>query len=206
MAPNVETTVTDFGTWEPTNFRYLINRMTDGNIQGPYGSHLGGLVIELIAGGTLNFGDVVQVSGAFTVNKATATLSKTIGVAVGGRKSSDGKASVLTNPALVGSYALALINGDVLVQIGGIVQVASDGAGLISAGDPIIPSGTTAGRVAKGTSALTIAAGATGVTSSAANGAIISGNGPATPIIGIALSAATNVAGTVFTMLLQVTR
>lgn len=221
MAPNSESSIKDFGTWRPTNFRYLTGELTDGANNTPFGSPLGGYVINMYAHGTLLLGDVVQMyTTNYQVFKST-TITTPVGVVVGGEKfPTSGKAGVSTNPAYYGVATAATDGRGVLVQILGLAQVVSDGTQTITAGDPIITSTTTAGQVTKGVAGFTatalvgslvIAAGATPVTSTAANGAIITGaptvtinnNGPANPIIGVAVTGATNVAGTVFTMLVQ---
>lgn len=228
MSGNVETTINDRGTWRPTNFRYTTHKMSDGGPDNAT-SLLGGNVVTLIANGTLLLGDMVQITTTnYRVNKSTSTLNSTIGVVVGGESFGglvgNGEMAVITNPALYGVATAATVNRRVLIQTQGIVQVVSDGTTTITAATPIAPSASTAGQVTTGVSGYTatvtpavgtlvIAAGAVGVTSTAANGAIITGaptatatiagNGPLVPIIGIALNGATNVAGTVFLVLLK---
>lgn len=230
MSGNVETTVTDFGTWRPTNFRFTTHRMSDGSPNASaYNSVLGGECISLIANATLLIGDMVQITTAnFKVNKSTSTLGSTIGVVVGGESYAgmvgNGELAVVTNSAHYGVATAATSGRRVLIQVSGIVQVVSDGTTTITAATPIVPSAATAGQVTTGVAGYTatvtplvgtlaIGAGGTTVTSTAANGAIITGaptatatiagNGAAVPIIGLALNGATNVAGTVFFVLLK---
>lgn len=190
------------GSWKPTNFRYLTGSLTPDVPASATNPGLGGSVVNLTSGGNVNFGDVVQhTTTAFKVNKATTTLNLVCGVAVGGQLSQSSLPEVLTDSALVGVYKVAAAAQAILVQTTGIVMVAIDSASAVAAGDPIIPSAVTAGRVTKGIAALTIAAGATPVTSSAAT-AVVAGNATAIPIIGHALSAGTS-AGDVIYILLQ---
>lgn len=152
----------------------------------------GGEVLRFTAGVALNVGDVVQISAANTVTKLTTTPNRVIGVVVGGDSTpydiqEYGSATV---PALIQAGILAAAVGQsVIVLVHGVAWVRGDG--VIANASQIKMSGTTAGRVIAATSALTIAAGATAVTSTAANGAIISGDEAVGQPIGKNISAVT---------------
>lgn len=191
--------MTDYGSWKPTNFRYLTGEMLDAGT-GP--ALLGGIVTRLAAAATIKFGQVVQI-GPTTAGRVltdTNTLYNTVGVAVGGL-ATDGE--VLTDSALVESTVVAANVGDmVLVQRSGIVQVALD-TDDIAIGDLVIPSAVTAGRVGKGTAGYTApVSGSTTMTGGSATGAAIVGNAPAVPVIGFSQTTET-VAGNPIVLLLK---
>lgn len=178
--------MSDQGTWIPTNFRYLTGQMLDAGLGE---SLLGGYVQRFVATAALKFGELVQLSSitAGEVITGTANLDRTVGVVVGGTNT---VMEVLTDSALVGVTTVADAGESVLVQRLGTVRCILD-TDDIGIGDLVKPSAITAGRVGKGVAGLTVDAGAVAVTSSAANGAIISGDLPAAPVIGISQTAET---------------
>lgn len=174
----------------PSDFRYV--GFQDPNDLQTAPSY-GGEVLRFTAGVSLNVGDVVQISAANTVTKLTTTPNRVIGVVVGGDSLPDatifdpGSATITT--LLTAGVLAATVGQAVFVLVQGIAYVRGDG--VITNAAQIKMSGTTAGRVIIAVSALTIAAGATPVTSSAANGAIISGDDAAGQVIGKNISATT---------------
>jgi hypothetical protein len=178
----------------PTNLQYSGQQ---NQFEDAYGvPSLGGQVMQFTAGASLNVGDAVQISGSLTVNKATTNPSKVIGIVVGGQSmqgdgalfESQGTNSA-SDIALIQSAQLAAIaNQTVFILTFGVFYVIADGA--IANGAPIKISASTAGRVTSGTVGLTINAGATAVTSSAANGAIVGGDG-VSGVFGTLIGAAT---------------
>lgn len=168
---------------QPSDFTY-VGHNAPSSVLNP---NRGGTVFRYTAGGTLNIGDVVQISGTQTVNKATTNPNRTIGVVVGGDSLVDkGLIEFGTTTgiaALIQSGIVAATVGQtVIVQVQGMVYVRCDG--VIANAAQIKASTNVAGRVMAAVSAATIAAGATAVTSSAANGAIISGDDFAGHVIG----------------------
>lgn len=186
----------------PSTFRFINNQSEYGDAN--LFPTIGGDVMIMQATASLNIGDVVQLDGVNMggVIKATTNPGRTIGVVVGGDSNQDGsifdfaQSTVAAEGALILTGVLAAIAGQkVWVQTKGIVFVVSDAA--IGVHASISASVTTAGRVAPAVNAATIAAGAVAVTSSAANGAIISGNDFATPVIGKSIDVAAAGAGVV---------
>lgn len=163
---------------------------------------LGGKVLQLTAGASLNVGDIVQIAGTNTVNKLTATPNRTIGIVVGGASMQDGgvfepTGVVASDTALITAGLLAATVGQlVYVMVHGVFYAVCD-ATVIPNASQIKASTTTAGRITLAVSALTIAAGATPVTSSAANGAIIIGDDAVGQVIGKMLDVASTGAGDV---------
>lgn len=158
-----------------TTFFTWTGRRTTGNDQTA--GDLGGDVLALTAGATLNIGDIVYISGSSTVNKSTTTSNRplAIGVVVGGALTNDEPAMEdYSATAIAAGVPAANVNQRVYVCVRGIVYVVADGA--ISVGAQITASASTAGR-ATAAANYTVAAGGTAVTSSAANGAIINGDG-----------------------------
>lgn len=161
---------------------------------------VGGKVIQLQAGASLNIGDSVIISGTATCNKSTANTTQAIGIVVGGQSMPDGGVydpgsnSISFNATLISGGILAAVAGQyVYVMTQGVFWVVCDG--VIANGAQIKLSPTTAGQVTLATSSLTIAAGAVGVTSSAANGAIINGDDASGDCVGKLLDVAAAVAG-----------
>lgn len=153
------------------------------------GFQAGGVVLPFTAAGALNVGDIVWISADMTVNKSNvaADHQKVIGVVVAGPHSSPlaSSAAASNNPAwmepvydpnqIAAGVAASLNAGDqVLVCVLGIAYVVT--AAAIAAGVGLVPDTVTPGRV-KAASDPAVAAGATAVTSTAANGAIITGDG-----------------------------
>lgn len=134
----------------------------------------GGLVLPFIGAAALKLGEAVYISADNTVNKSAVAADHLayLGVVVGGdlTKGECGGPSAAYNSLVVNDTGS---NKGVLVQVFGVQSVICDAA--IAVG-PIAPSTTVAGRVRAATG-LVIAAGAVAVTSSAANGAIITGDG-----------------------------
>lgn len=135
-----------FGTFKPTNFRYLTGQMLDAGAAA--NSFMGGIVNQMIANVALNFGDLVQVTAtALGVSKLTTTPFNTIGAVVGGL-STNGE--ILTDSTLVGTSLGACTTAagqSVLVQRSGVVQVLTD-ASAVLIGSLIAPSTGTAGSAA----------------------------------------------------------
>ena len=118
---------------------------------------------------------------------------------------SNGKAQKLTSAQAanrIGVAQNAAASGEtVRVQIAGKCTVVADAA--ISIGARVGAPTTTAGRVATVSNTLAIASGGTTVTSTAANGAIVTGDPVVSRVLGIALSAAA-AAGDSVTVLLTI--
>jgi hypothetical protein len=132
------------------------------------------VIYGLLAGNTVKVGDVVCVTDdeEVTITTTAASHAKRIGVVIGGERT---YMQVVRPDDLNAVGQTAATAGErVIVCTRGIVYVVTGAA--IAVGAPIIPSVTTAGRV-EAAAAYTVAAGAVAVTSSAANGAIISGEG-----------------------------
>lgn len=128
-----------------------------------------GNFVELTCGGTISANDALYLDSSGYVERA-ATSSQTttlIGVA----------------------NAACASGGTTQVQISGIASVLADAT--VSVGDRVGAPTSTAGRVKTVASTLAIASGATGVTSSAANGAIVSGDPGTSRVLGRALTAGT---------------
>lgn len=174
----------------PSDFRYVGFQDPNDAITVPSS---GGLVLKFTAALSLNVGDCVQISAANTVTKLTTTGNRVIGIVVGGGSLPNDdlfEAGGATIPSLLQTGVLAaLVGQDVYVLVHGVAWVRGDG--VITNSAQIKMSGTTAGRVIIAVSALTVAAGATPVTSSAANGAIISGDDAVGQVIGKNISATT---------------
>lgn len=127
-----------------------------------------GCFVELTAGGTVSAGDALYLDSTGKVQRLDSTNdSKVIGVADNAGVSSD----------------------TIRVQFCGKAEVTADAA--VSIGDKV--GGTslsTAGRVRTLANTLAIASGGTTVTSTAANGAIVTGDPVASRVLGRALEAA----------------
>ena len=139
-----------------------------------------GCFVELNSGAAVAAGDALYLDSAGKVQKLTAAqAANVIGVA---------------------DNTVTAADETVRVQFCGKTTVTADGA--VSIGDKVGGTGvTTAGRVATLASTLSVDAGGTAVTSTAANGAIISGDSPANRVLGRALTAAAG-AGSTFTLLI----
>lgn len=164
---------------KPTKLGWLQLRETNNNLQSA-----GGVIMPFAAAAALNVGEAVWLSADYTVNKSTVATDhqKVIGVVVGGVRAGPlgaaggniDSAEPIYDPVAIAAGLLAANAGEqVLVCMFGECYVITDAA--IAAGVRICPSTTTAGRVRAGTDPV-VAAGATAVTSSAANGAIITGD------------------------------
>ena len=138
----------------------------------------GALIVELVAGAAVAANDALYLDSNGKVQKLTsAQANNRIGVA----------------------QNAAAANETVRVQIAGKCPAVADAA--ISVGARIGAPSTTAGRVATASNTLAIASGGTTVTSSAANGAIVTGDPVVSRVLGIALTAAAS-AGDSITVLL----
>ena len=138
----------------------------------------GALIVELLAGATVAANDALYLDSNGKVQKLTsAQTANRIGVA--------------QNAAASGET--------VRVQIAGKCTAIADAA--ISVGARVGAPTTTAGRVAAASNTLAVASGGTSVTSTAANGAIVSGDPVLSRVLGIALTAAAS-AGDAITVLL----
>ena len=173
--------MTSYGTFKASNFRYLTGQMLDAGAVPS--SFLGGTVNQMIAGGALNFGDVVQVTAttAVQVNKATTALYLTIGVVVGGTVTNN---EILTDSTLVGTASgqcAAAQGASVMVQRSGVVQVLTDTSAIV-VGSLLSPSAATSGSAALGSTAGFTAA--TGAQTSVTTGIV--GSVPLVPNIGFA--------------------
>jgi hypothetical protein len=150
---------------KPTKFGFVLLNEVNNN-----GFAAGALVIAVAAAAALNVGDTVWFSADRTVNKSAvaADHQKLAGVVVAG--------APIYDPNLIAAgVAAATGAGDtILIAIAGEVYVITDAA--IAVGLRIAPSTTVAGRVRPATDPV-IAAGGVAVTSTAANGAIITGDG-----------------------------
>ncbi len=130
-----------------SDFQYLGSQNANDYQTEP---SVGGYCLRFKAGGTLNVGDLVQMSAAFTVNKAAANVSKTIGVVVGGDSLPDrdiftaAGADVATLLAL--PVVAAVADQSVIVLVLGVAYVKVDGA--IAVGGQIEGSVAEAGSVA----------------------------------------------------------
>lgn len=144
------------------------------------GGQVGGATRTYLAGATLVVGDVVYLSGDNTVNKSTtlADHEKVVGVVIGGRSTSMraklDSTDLGTTAAVVNRPVIVLRAGRTWIRTGAVTGLGGD---TVRAGIRCKPSTGTAGRVSPATTALTIAAGGVAVTSTAANGAIVSGDG-----------------------------
>lgn len=128
-----------------------------------------GCFVELNSGAAVAAGDTLYLDSAGKVQKLTAAQAAN---AIGGADNT-----------------VSAADQTVRVQFCGKATVTSDGA--IAIGDKIGGTGvTTAGRVASLSSTLAVDAGATAVTSTAANGSIVSGDTPASRVLGRALQSA----------------
>jgi len=138
----------------------------------------GALLVELAAGAAVAAGDALYLDSSGKVQKLTAAQQNNrIGVA----------------------QNAAALNETVRVQVAGKAQCVADAA--ISVGARVGAPATTAGRVATAANSLAIASGGTTVTSTAANGAIVTGDPVVSRVLGIALTAAAS-AGDPITILL----
>jgi hypothetical protein len=158
----------------PTNTPWTTGRIEDAVAATQDATDItGGRIVTLIAGGSLKLGDVVCLGSNRTLTTSTvaATHKKAFGIVVGGRQT---QYNVIGDKAQYGVLVAALTGEEVIVCISGICYVVADGA--IGAGVSIAPSTTTLGKV-RAVTDLTVDAVATPVTSSAANGAILSGDG-----------------------------
>jgi hypothetical protein len=136
------------------------------------------------AAAALNVGDTVWFSADRTVNKSAvaADHQKLAGVVVAGARAGplvgnnpDWMEPIYDPNLIAAGVAAATGAGDtILIAIAGEVYVITDAA--IAVGLRIAPSTTVAGRVRPATDPV-IAAGGVAVTSTAANGAIITGDG-----------------------------
>ncbi len=171
---------------EPTNLPWIMMNDSLGEDGGQFA--VGGVVFVATAGAALNIGDAVFISGVGTVNKSVtaADHQKRCGIVVGpvARAVVSSFQKVIQRINDVGLQAAAT-NDPVLVCFGGLCYAVADAA--ITVGVAVAPSTTVAGRVRPATNPV-VAAGATAVTSTAANGAIITGDG-FNRIIGMAFDA-----------------
>lgn len=133
----------------------------------------GGFVELLTAAAALNVGDAVYASANDTVDKSASAgnQGKAVGIVVGGESTGFECCDQATD---VGAAAATAANQKVWVLRKGKCFVPTDAA--IAAGVSIAMSTGTAGKVRPATNPV-IAAGAVAVTSSAANGAIVTGDG-----------------------------
>lgn len=144
------------------------------------GGQVGGETRTYLAGATLVVGDVVYISGDNAVNKSTtlADHEKVAGVVIGGRSTAMraklDSTDLGTTAAVVNRPVIVLRFGRAWIRTGAVTGLGGD---TVRAGIRCKPSTGTSGRVSPATTAFTIAAGAVAVTSSAANGAIVSGDG-----------------------------
>lgn len=154
--------MSDGNSAQPTHHRYIqFGQEPDleADANGKYGYGVGGRCEVFSAGAALNIGDVVYLSAANTVNKSATlatNLGKVVGVVVGGYKTG---MQAISRKLDVGVQAAAT-DEPVLVQVTGKCWVVA--GDTISAGDIIIPSDTTAGRVETGTITTDAAAGNSG--------------------------------------------
>ncbi len=126
-----------------------------------------GNFVELNCGGTISANDAVYLDSSGNMQRA-ATSSQTT--------------------TLVGvANAACVSGGSTQVQISGIASAVADAT--VSIGDRVGAPTSTAGRVKTLASTLAVASGATAVTSSAANGAIVTGDSGASRVLGRALTA-----------------
>ena len=139
-----------------------------------------GCFVELSSGAAVAAGDALYLDSAGKVQKLTAAQD--------------------ANVVGVADNTVASADETVRVQFCGKATLTGDGA--VTIGDKVGGTGvTTAGRVATLASTLSVDAGGTTVTSTAANGAIISGDSPANRVLRRALTAAAG-AGNTFTLLI----
>lgn len=134
----------------PSTFRY------DGT-QSQFSDALttpspGGSILQYVAGGNLNVGDVVILTGgAFTVNKATVGTTAVVGVVIGGDSMPDkgiweSTENLVSDRAAISAGILAAIAGQkVFVQTYGVAYVVAGAA--IAQGAQVVPSTATAGRI-----------------------------------------------------------
>lgn len=138
----------------------------------------GALIVELVAGAAVAANDALYLDSNGKAQKLTsAQANNRIGVA----------------------QNAAAINETVRVQVAGKCACVADAA--ITIGARIGAPTTTAGRVAAASNTLAVASGGTAVTSTAANGAILTGDPVISRVLGIALTAAA-AAGDSITVLL----
>ena len=128
-----------------------------------------GTFVELTCGGTVSAGDALYLDSSGNVQRAATSAQTTtlIGVA----------------------NAACISTGTTQVQLTGIVTVVADAT--ITIGDRVGAPTSTAGCVKTLASTLAVASGGTTVTSSAANGAIVSGDSGSSRILGRALTGGT---------------
>lgn len=112
----------------------------------------GGAVIQYAAGGNLNVGDVVILTGgAFIVNKATAGTTSVVGVVIGGDSMPDkgiweSTENAASDRAAIAAGILAAVAGQkVFVQTYGVCYVTAGAA--IAQGAQVVPSTVVAGRI-----------------------------------------------------------
>ena len=128
------------GNRAATNLPWIIcNDELEGEIA------VGGLIVQAKAGGTLLIGDAVFISAAGTVNKSTvaADHTKQCGLVVGGQRY--GHRQIVQRQLDVGLQA-ALVNEFVYVCIKGLAWGVAQAA-IATAGVPVKPDVTTAGRL-----------------------------------------------------------
>lgn len=168
-----------------TNLPWIINSVKSGEDKDT----VGGVVILAKAAVSLLGGDAVFVSDDLTVSKSVTAgdYSRRCGIVVSGNKVWSGSGLYIPDDSSLVGVSVADPDKDVLVCIQGLCYGIAGAA--LTAGNSLVASTTTAGRLVTGAS-LTIAAGAVAVTSTAANGAIISGHGQ-NQIFGVAWKSAT---------------
>ena len=127
-----------------------------------------GSFVELTCGGTVSADDAVYLDSSGNVQRAATSAQTT---------------------TLIGVAAAACVStGTTQVQITGVATVVADST--ISVGDRVGAPTVTAGRVKTLSSTLAVSAGGTAVTSTAANGAIVTGDPGTSRVLGRALSGA----------------
>ena len=159
---------------------YISEAQTGGLRREPGFVLTRGDFVEMTCGGTINANDAVYLDSTGNVEQAPTSgqTSTLVGVA---------------NTACVSG-------GTAQVQYSGKATVVADAT--VTVGDRVGAPTTTAGRVKTIASTLAIGSGATAVTSSAANGAIITGDPGTSRVLGRALTA--GAAGAPITILLTV--
>jgi len=126
-----------------TNFTYLkLNTSQNDFLAGA----CGGVVVRYVAAATLLTGDIVYISATGSnVNKSTtaANYAAFVGVVVG---NDDGVILDLEADGNAVGLTAATVGQGVLVQISGVANVIV-GASTVTAGNRIVASAATAGRV-----------------------------------------------------------
>lgn len=162
-------------SYDPSRFDFITfseDDLTGGDIH----ETIGGATLVFKAAASLALGDAVCITAANTVNKSTtATVHQSrVGIVVGGRQTYYKCMSQKTLYSQSAPIVAALTNEEVFVLIQGFIWCIGDAT--IGIGVRIAPSTGVAGQVRPATDPV-VAAGATPVTSTAANGAIITGDG-----------------------------